>query len=245
MQIASAEITNSISFKKQDSIFFIIFGVIFLLLFYSFFFQSNTFYDRDITLLEIPLRIHTAELLKQGNWALWTDAHGNGQPFLANPKMAVFYPTTWLYLIFPFFVAFKIHYLIHPLIGWLGLYLLAKTFGISKKAAFLASTIFHLSGIYLSSFEFYNHIAAMAWMMWALLFHRLDPPIRSFKFILGIFVWVLLILSGAPEFIVITGLLAFGQCFFDSVNFRKSFSKLLAYFFLSLPPLSHSASAFF
>jgi hypothetical protein len=233
MQIASAEITNSISFKKQDSIFFIIFGVIFLLLFYSFFFQSNTFYDRDTTLLEIPLRMHTAELLKQGNWALWTDAHGNGQPFLANPKMAVFYPTTWLYLIFPFFVAFKIHYFIHPLIGWLGLYLLAKTYGLSKKAAFLASTIFHLSGIYLSSFEFYNHIAAMAWMMWALFLHRLDPPIRSFKFILSIFVWVLLILSGAPEFIVITGLLAFGQCFFDSVNFRKSFSKLLLTFFLA------------
>lgn len=233
MQVASAEITNFTSFKKQDFIFFIIFGLIFLLLFNSFFFQSHTFYERDSTLLEIPLRMHTAELLKQGNWALWTDAHGNGQPFLANPKMAVFYPTTWLYLIFPFFVAFKIHYFIHPLIGWLGLYLLAKTYGLSKKGAFLASTIFHLSGIYLSSFEFYNHIAAIAWMMWALFLHRLDPPIRSFKFILSIFVWVLLILSGAPEFIVITGLLAFGQCFFDSVNLRKSFSKLLLTFFLA------------
>ena len=233
MQIASAEIANSTSFKKQDFIFLIIFGVIFLLLFNSFFFKSNTFYERDTTLLEIPLRMHTAELLMQGNWALWTDAHGNGQPFLANPKMAVFYPTTWLYLILPFFVAFKIHYFIHPLIGWLGLYLLAKTYGLSKKAAFLASTIFHLSGIYLSSFEFYNHIAAMAWMMWALFLHRLDPPIRSFKFILSIFVWVLLILSGAPEFIVITGLLAFGQCFFDSGNLRKSFSKLLFTFFLA------------
>lgn len=213
-------------FKNTDLWYFIIFCSLFLFLFRDFFFKANTFYERDITLLEIPLRKHAAELLKQGNFALWTDAHGNGQPFLANPKTAIFYPTTWLYLILPFFVAFKIHYLIHPLIGWLGMYFLTATYGLSKKASFLASSLFFFSGIYLSSFEFYNHIAAIAWMMWVLYFHRLNPQIKSLKFLLNIFTWVLLILSGAPEFIIITGALALAQCFIDSKKFKENFIRL-------------------
>lgn len=204
-----------VEIKKKDWLLFGLFILIFLSLFYNFFFQGKTFYERDSTLLETPLRMHGVELLKEGNFALWTDSHGNGQPYLANPKMAIFYPTTWLYLILPFFVAFKIHYLIHPIIGWLGMFLLAKTYGLSRKASFFAASIFFLSGMYLSSFEFYNHIAAIAWMMWVLLLQRLNKPIKSFEFAAYILAWALLILAGAPEFIIITGLLTIGQLFFE------------------------------
>jgi len=220
-------------FDRKDIFLFLIFLSLFCSLFGSFFFKANTIYERDTTLLEIPIRMHTAELLKQGNFALWTNGHGNGQPFLANPKMAVFYPTTLLYLFLPFFLAFKIHYFIHPLIGWLGLYLLGRSYGLTKKASFLCSCIFFFSGIYLSSLEFYNHIAALAWMMWVLFLHHLNPPIKSFKFLLNILVWVMLILSGAPEFIIITGLLALGQSFFEPHYFKKRFFKLILAFSLA------------
>ena len=83
---------------------------------------------------------------------LWTDSHGQGQPLLANMKTAVFYPTTWLYLFLPFFVAFKLHYLIHPIIGWIGMYLLGKSYDFSQKlpfwpaaCSFSAGCIFPLS----------------------------------------------------------------------------------------------------
>ncbi len=198
---------------KSDLAYFFVFTLLFLLLFSSFFLRPNTIYERDSTILEIPLRLHTAELLKQGNYALWTDSHGNGQPFLANPKMALFYPTTWLYLILPFFIAFKFHYLIHPLIGWLGMYLLAKTYDLSRRAAFLSSSLFFLSGMYLSSFEFYNHIAAIAWMMWALYLQKTDQKNRNIIPVWNIVVWALLIISGAPEFIIITLLLSLMQLF--------------------------------
>lgn len=215
-----------LKYKLKDFFYFSLFCGIFFLIFNSFFFKANTFYERDSALLEIPLRKHAAELLKQGNFALWTDAHGNGQPFLANPKTAIFYPTTWLYLILPFFVAFKIHYLIHPLIGWLGMSFLTRTYGLSKKSSFLASSLFFFSGIYLSSFEFYNHLAAIAWMMWALYFLRLNPPIKSPKFLLSLLAWVLLIFSGAPEFIIMTGILALVQCFIETKKFKENFLKL-------------------
>lgn len=208
------------SLNRSDFLYLFIYLLIFLNLFFSFFFRSNTFYERDSTLLETPLRMHTAQLLKEGNLALWTDAHGNGQPFLANPKMAIFYPTTWLYLVLPFFIAFKIHYFIHPLIGWLGMYLLAKTYDLSRRAAFLSSSLFFLSGMYLSSFEFYNHIAAIAWMMWALYLQRLCWPIKSAKFLFNVLVWALLILAGAPEIIVLTVLLSIVQATIFSESLR-------------------------
>lgn len=222
-----------VEFKKADWFYFSLFIIIFLSLFYSFFFQAKAFFERDSTLLETPVRMHTTQLLRQGNFALWTDSHGNGQPYLANPKMAIFYPTTWLYLILPFFVAFKIHYLIHPIIGWLGMYFLAKSYGLSRKASFLASSLFFFSGMYLSSFEFYNHIAAIAWMMWALFLQRLNRPLKSPLFLLNVLAWVLLILAGAPEFIIITGILAFGQAFFDYEHLKGRILKLALTIFLA------------
>ncbi|MDD8020094.1 MAG: YfhO family protein [Acidobacteriota bacterium] len=219
---------------RVDLFYFLVFIIIFLLLFSSFFFRARTFYERDSTLLEIPLRMHAVQLLKEGNFALWTDSHGQGQPFLANMKTAVFYPTTWLYLFLPFFVAFKIHYLIHPIIGWLGMHLLGKSYGLSRRASFLASSLFFFSGMYLSSFEFYNHLAAIAWMMWALLLARLNRPIRSSTFFFNILVWVLLILAGAPEFIIIAGILVLGQAFITSQPFKSYFFKLIITVFLAV-----------
>ncbi len=225
--------SNLIFFGKDDLFYFLTFIIIFLFLFSSFFFQPRTLYERDSTLLETPVRMHAIQLLKEGNFALWTDSHGQGQPFLANMKTAVFYPTTWLYLFLPFFVAFKIHYLIHPIIGWLGMYLLGKSYGLSPKASFLASSLFFFSGMYLSSFEFYNHIAAIAWMMWALFLARLNRPIKSPTFFFNIFVWALLILAGAPEFIIITGILALGQAFIANEPLKKYFLKLFIAVFLA------------
>ncbi|HQM75174.1 MAG TPA: hypothetical protein PLL62_08065 [Candidatus Saccharicenans sp.] len=221
------------SFNKTDYLYLLLFVALFLAIFHSFFFQSQTFYERDSTLLETPVRLHVIQLLEEGNFALWTDSHGQGQPLLANMKTAVFYPSTWLYLFLPFFVAFKIHYLIHPIIGWIGMYLLGKSYGFSQKASFLASSLFFFSGMYLSSFEFYNHIAAIAWMMWALFLARLSRPIKSSTFLFNILVWALLILSGAPEFIIIAGILVLTQAFITGERFKSYILKLFAAFFLA------------
>ncbi len=134
---------NSAGFiSKKDLFFFALFIVLFLLVFREFFFTNRIFYERDSTVVEVPVKKLTAQLLKEGNFALWTDAHGNGQPFLANPKNAVFYPTTWLYLFLPLFTAFKLHYLIHALLGWLGLYVLCRSYTLSRKASFLGASLF-------------------------------------------------------------------------------------------------------
>jgi hypothetical protein len=83
-------------FSRKDLLFFLLFLVLFLFVFKNFLFTAGIFFERDSTLVEIPARQLCVKLMKEGNFALWTDAYGNGQPFLANPKNAVLYPGTWL-----------------------------------------------------------------------------------------------------------------------------------------------------
>ena len=206
---------------RKDFFFFLLFLILFLATFREFFFTGRVFFERDTTVVEVPARKLTAALLREGNFALWTDAYGNGQPFLANPKNAVFYPATLLYLILPLFTAFKLYYFVHVLVGWLGLYHLGKSYGLSEKAAFLGASLFGMSGMYLSSFEFYNHIAALAWMPWILLVLNREPRPGRSRFILPAVLWALLILAGSPETIVLTALLAAAQSFLRPGGWKK------------------------
>jgi hypothetical protein len=220
---------------KKDLLFFFLFLLLFLLTFREFFFTGRVFFERDTTVVEIPARKLTVSLLREGNFALWTDAYGNGQPFLANPKNAVFYPATLLYLVLPLFTAFKLYYFIHVVLGWIGLYRLCKSYSLTQKAAFLGASLFALSGMYLSSFEFYNHIAALAWMPWVLLFLNRGhgSGIGRRRLVPLTFLWALLILAGSPEVIVLTTLLALAQTFMEPLAWMKRLASVALPFVLA------------
>jgi hypothetical protein len=208
-------------FSPVDLPYLALFFAAFLFLYRGFFFQGGVFFERDGAILEIPSRQLSVELLREGNFALWTDAHGGGQPFLANPKNAVGYPSAWLYLVLPFFTAFRFHYLFHALLGWLGFYGLHRFFRLSRPAAFLGSALFSFSGLTLSNFEFYNHIAAFAWTPWILLLAFSDS-ITGFKKTAALAaLWALQLLAGTPEAVVITLIFALGQMFFLPGKVRK------------------------
>ncbi|MFZ2054489.1 MAG: hypothetical protein WAU81_09855, partial [Candidatus Aminicenantales bacterium] len=227
-------LTNQKLYSTKDALPFIIFVLLFLFLFKAFFFTESTIFERDTTLWEIPTRLLCSQLLKEGNFALWTDAYGNGQPFLANPKNAVLYPSTMLYLFLPFFLAFKFHYLIHVIAGWLGIYYLGKSYSLSSKASFLGASLFVFSGIYLSSMEFYNHIATLAWMPW-ILFHLRTSSKRFIpRLVILSILWSFSILSGTPEIVLITLILGLLQSLFSFQQKKINISLTLLSFFLSI-----------
>ena len=217
----SSEASTRLWFRRKDLLLFAIFIALFLAVFHDFFFTSRVFYERDTTIIEIPARKLTINLLRQSNFALWTDAYGNGQPFLANPKNAVLYPATLLYLILPFFTAFKLYYLVHVLIGWLGLYILCRSYAVSERGSFLAATLFSFSGMYLSSFEFYNHIAALAWLPWVLFVLHRDWKRPLVRYALLSVLWALMIIAGAPEVVILAAILALGQAFFVPRKWKR------------------------
>jgi hypothetical protein len=199
---------------RKDILPLALFLILFLLMFREFFFADRTIFDRDVTLWEIPARKLCAQLLKEGNFALWTDAYGGGQPFLANLKAAALYPAMVLYLVLPFFTAFKLYFLVHVALTWTGTYFLGKSYALSRRASFLGASLFVFGGMYLSSFEFYNHLAALAWLPWILILLIRPLPRWAPRLAALAVLWTLSILAGAPEITLITLALATLQILF-------------------------------
>src|SRR5213594_705161 len=133
-------------------------------------FSSKNFYFRDILSFHYPLRKVLIESYARGEFPLWNPFLYFGQPMAANPNFMAFYPTTLLHLFLPFNYAFKLHFIIHPLLGGLGAYFLQRKLGIPAIAAFGGSFVYQFSGTVLSFLNLYNIVpvvALMPWLGWA------------------------------------------------------------------------------
>ncbi len=219
---------------RKDLVPIGLFVVLFLVTFHEFLFTDKTIFDRDVTLWEIPARKLCTQLLREGSFALWTDAYGGGQPFLANLKTAALYPAMLLYLGLPFFLAFKLYYLIHAVLTWIGTYFLGKSYALSPRASFLGASLFVFGGMYLSSFEFYNHIAGLAWLPWILVWLMVPTRRRVLRMAGLAALWALSILAGAPEMTLITLMLAVLQIFFTVRDRGQRLALAAASFSLAL-----------
>jgi len=138
-----------------------------LVLSWAFFFSDPLFtaknlYFRDILQFHYPLRKVLVESYARGEWPLWNPFVYLGQPMLANPNYMALYPTNLFHLVFPFDYAFKLHFILHPLVGGLGLYFLQRRLGIEAVAALGGSLVYQYSGAVLSFLNLYNLVPIVA-----------------------------------------------------------------------------------
>jgi len=140
--------------------------VIGILFFSDVLFSSKNFYFRDILNFHYPLRKVLIETYARGEFPLWNPFVHLGQPMLANPNYMAFYPTNLLHLFLPFDYAFKLHFIIHPILGGLGLYFLQRRLGIGALAAFGGSLVYQFSGPVLSFLNLYSIVQTVALMPW-------------------------------------------------------------------------------
>src|SRR5437867_4438322 len=127
-----------------------------ILFFWDPLFSSKNFYFRDILNFHYPLHKVMIDAYARGELPLWNPYLYLGQPMLANPNFMAFYPTNLLHLFLPFNYAFKLHFIIHPLLGGLGAYFLQRKLGIPAIAAFGGSFVYQFSGTVLSFLNLYN-----------------------------------------------------------------------------------------
>lgn len=140
----------------------IVFGAVLL------WFASETFlYYRDNFSTHYPIKSVTARIVKDG-LPLWNPFTGGGQPLAGNPNSLTFYPTTILFLFLPAHLAFNLHFMIHLVVGWLGMRWLLRNHDVGDSDAARVSWVYVLSGTTVSCLVFYNLIVAAALMPWAL-----------------------------------------------------------------------------
>ncbi|HVN32241.1 MAG TPA: hypothetical protein VMT45_09645 [Thermoanaerobaculaceae bacterium] len=124
---------------------------LFLTLFDGVFLRGETFCERDLAALERPLRVLLVRLWQESQGLpLWNPLVNMGQPFAANPHAAVFHPLSWLFLILPWELAFRLQVLLPLLASFAGMILLLRTMGRSLPAALLAGCSWGFGGLMLS-----------------------------------------------------------------------------------------------
>ena len=129
-------------------------------------FSSKNFYYRDILNFHYPLRKILIDSYANGRLPLWNPFIYLGQPMLANPNYMAFYPTNLFHLVLSFNYAFKLHFLIHPILGGLGTYFFLRRLALRSIPALAGAIAYQFSGPVLSFLNLYNLLPATALIPW-------------------------------------------------------------------------------
>ena len=191
-------------------------------LFWRVLFSPAMFFYRDVYNYSFPHAQFIHEVCRSGHLPYWNPYLNFGEPVLANPNFLFFYPSTLFLILLPASFAYTLHYIVHFAVAGVGTYLLARRWGQSCAAAFLAGFFFAFSGPILSLGNFYNHVAAAAWIPWALLLadHALES--RSWRpWILLTLVFTLQFLAAEPFTLIATFGLALALAFYRKGSLRS------------------------
>jgi hypothetical protein len=179
-------------------------------MFWKVIFTSAMFFHRDIYNYTFPSARYIHDICRHGFLPYWNPYLNYGQPVLANPNLLFFYPFTLLIVLLPAGVAFTMHFLVHFAWAAIGVYVLARTWGQTWRAALVAAMFFMLSGPVLSLGDLYNESACAAWIPWALLAtHRAVERPRMRRWVALVVIFSFQWLAGEP----MTMLATFGLCF--------------------------------
>ncbi|MEK6371575.1 MAG: hypothetical protein AABO58_02660 [Acidobacteriota bacterium] len=110
-----------------------------------------------------PLRWFTAEELRHGRLPLWNAYSASGEPWLANPQTAVFYPPAWLFVALPFATAYTLFLALHVMLAGWGALLLFNRFA-SQGAALAAALALMFCGPTTSLLDINDNLATFAWI---------------------------------------------------------------------------------
>ncbi len=153
-------------------------------------FFGKTLYWGDISLYFTPMQGFAQQSLKHGALPLWNPYILSGQPFLGNPQMSLFYPTSALLFFFPGWIALNITVILHAYLCGLFsyLYLIRHTSG--RLPALAGACIYMGSGCLLGRLQFPPVIQTAAYFpLLILLVERLvevPTPGNRHKCFLGI-----------------------------------------------------------
>jgi len=128
----------------------------------------------DATFVFLPHHLYVAKVLAEfGHVPFWDCTGFGGRPIIGNPQSGVFYPPVWIAWFFSWPATLGWLTVGHLLWGGLGLYVLARSQGMSRWPATVAAGVFQASPYLLAqTFEgHYPHVWAACWFPWAFWAH--------------------------------------------------------------------------
>jgi len=168
---------------------------------------------QDASMTHLPGKWATVEMLRAGTFPFIHPYASFGQPLAGNPNFGTFFPDTLLFLLLPLSVAFGAHFALAAALAFVGARRWARAEGVERAPAEVAAFAFVLSGVFLSTWKFYNSGMALAVAPWVLAASaRLARANASKRVAAELGLWgALEILAGEPVIALLTFLLAVGR----------------------------------
>lgn len=88
------------------------------------------------------------DAIASGEFPWWNPYLFSGEPLIANPSIAFWYPFNWLFIIFPYAQVYSIIIPVHIFIAMTGMYWLARKW-LLREVAWTAGLLFGLSGFFI------------------------------------------------------------------------------------------------
>lgn len=169
---------------------------------------GQSFVYRDFGLFGHPLAHHLRESVRAGELPLWNPHSNCGLPFLAQWNTLALYPPSLLYILLPLPWSLNLFCLLHLFLGGLGMHALVRRWTGRDLPGALAGTAYAFQGVVVGALMWPNNIAAMGLMPWVLgaLVAAWQQGGRAA--VVAALLGALQMLTGAPEIIVFTWLLA-------------------------------------
>jgi len=149
-----------------------------------------------------PYAVFIRNTIRSGDFPLWNPHLYSGVPFLANMETALFYPFTYLYVIFDFPAAALINITIHTVMAAVFMYQLAREWRLSNKSAWLAGLCFAANGYFIVHYTALPQFDSYVWLPLIFRFFKRilnnESPLRDFS--IAALALSFQIFAGHPQF---------------------------------------------
>lgn len=168
----------------------------------------RSFYFRDFSHFGYPIAAHLKQRFWAGELPLWNPYNNCGLPFLAQWNTMVLYPGSLFIALFPVPWAVNFFCLAHLVLGGFGMRHLMRKWTDDPAAADAAGVLFSFNGLALNCLMWPNNSAAWGWMPWVVgsLSGRQNGNGGAIS--KAAVISTLQMLTGAPEVIVFTWVIA-------------------------------------
>jgi len=137
----------------------------------------------DVVVQVYPNRQFISDTLQNGEFPLWNPFILSGHPLVADPYVALFYPTTLALAWLTPANALDIQILLHLLVIALGMYVLVRLWGGGKLGALVAAAVFCGSSALTVWQQYNNNFNIAGWLPWLLVCFELAKGKRRFLWV--------------------------------------------------------------
>ena len=123
---------------------------------------------QDAIMTHLPAKAASVEQVRQGAFPFLGPYASFGEPLAGNPNFGTFFPDMLAFLVLPLPVAFGLRFALAAVLAYAGARRWARVEGAPRAAAEVAAAAFALSGVYVSTWRFFNSGLALALAPWVM-----------------------------------------------------------------------------